>query len=261
MIGNMNAFSICIANHKGGVAKSQTTIEMAYFLSKNRGRVLVVDTDPQANATTLLLGNVAPRGRTLPEILIEGDVIRKDDIMTRSFGFGINVDFVCSSIAAARLEARITASPKEFILADALKDIKENYTHILFDTPPSAELLGMSALLASDAVIIPVTPDKPSIDGVASIIRLVDAIRKNPRLNPDLYVMAILVTRYRMAISTLKGIKILKALYGDMVAEPPIRECTKVQQAVDNNTSIFAFDESCNAAKDYSNCFTSIFKL
>lgn len=251
---------ITIANHKGGVAKSQTTLEMAFFLSQLRHRVLVVDTDPQANTTTLLLGDEPPRGRTLPEILSNGDVIRKEDIMTRSF-HGIDIDFVCSSIAAARLESRITASPREFILSDALKEVKENYTIILIDTPPSAELLGMSALIASDSVIIPVTPDKPSIDGVASIMRLIEAIRKNPRLNPDLKVKAILVTRFRISLSTLKGVKTLKSLYGDLVADPPIRECTRVQQAVDKNCPVLDLDSSCNAAKDYIKCLTSIFHL
>ena len=253
--------TVVISNHKGGVAKSQTAIELAYFLESSGRSVLLVDTDPQANASDILLAGKKPSGRTLPDILISGDIIRSEDIMTRSFRPGLNLDFVRSGLLAARIEARIMASPKEYVIGDALQAVKTVYDYIVIDTPPSAELLGMSALIAADEVLIPVTPDKPSIDGVASIIRAVKAVQASPRLNPALKVRGVLVTRYRTTLSTMRGIKELKGSYGGLVIEPPIRECTRVQQAVDICRPIQDYDPSCNAAKDYLSAFSKLYNL
>lgn len=249
---------ITVACHKGGVAKSQTVIEMAYYLARKRNSVLVVDVDPQANASDILMANNQLHCRTIADILFDGDAVQREDIMTRKFDT-CSIDFVCSSIASARLEGRITATPKEFVLADALAEMREKYDYIIIDTPPSAELLSLCALIASDEVIIPVSPDKPSIDGVDSIIRTIDAIRKNTRLNPNLQVAGILITRYRIALSTLKGIRVLKEKYGRLVIEQPIRECTKVQQAVDSCCPVLDYDPGCNAAKDYCHAFDKLF--
>ena len=250
-----------IANHKGGVAKSQTAIELAYYLESRGRSVLVIDTDPQANASDILLAGKRPTGRTLPEILIAGDVIRSDDIMTRHFGQGLNLDYVRSGLLAARIEARILASPKEYVIGDALHAVKQVYDFIVIDTPPSAELLGMSALIAADEVLIPVTPDKPSIDGVASIIRAVKAVQASSRLNPALKVKGVLVTRYRTTLSTMRGIRELKSTYGNLVVDPPIRECTRVQQAVDVCRPIQDYDPLCNASRDYISAFSKLFNI
>lgn len=246
---------LTIANHKGGVAKSQTALELAIYLMLLRFIVLLVDIDPQANASDILLAGNHPTGRTLPEILIAGDKVRQEDVMTRSFSSDRSIDYVCSSIQATRIESRITASPKEYVIGDALQEVKDKYDFIVIDTPPSAELLSLSTLIAADEVIIPVTPDKPSIDGVASIMKTIKAVQDNPRLNPTLKVRGILVTRYRAAISTMRGIRALKDSYGDLVEDTPIRECTRVQQAVECCRPILDFDPSCNAAKDYTKAF------
>lgn len=249
--------TITIANHKGGVAKSQTAIELAYYLATTGKNVLVIDTDPQANASDLLLAGNSPAGRCLPEILIEGGTINSGDIMTRSFG-GSSIDYVCNNIKASRIEQRISTTPREFIIVEAIKEVKNDYDIIVVDTPPSAELLGLGALVASDQVLIPVTPDKPSIDGVASLMRVIDAVRKNRYLNSSISVAGILVTRYRFSLSTMKGKRALSELYGSLVIDPPIRECTKVQQAVDNSRPVLDYDADCTAAKDYITAFNKL---
>lgn len=253
--------TITFANHKGGVAKSQSAIELGAFLAAQGAKVLQIDADPQANSSDLLLAGNKMTGRSLPDILLAGDAIRSEDVMTRTFPSGCSVDYLCSSILAARIESRILSSPKEYVMADALKEICSRYDFVIIDTPPSAELLGLSVLIASDEVIIPVTPDKYSIDGVNSLMKTIDAVRANSRLNPNLMVRGILVTRFRAAISTLKGIRQLKQLYGDLVIETPIRECTRVQQAVASSLPVQDYDPSCNAAKDYVKAFTSLFNL
>lgn len=247
---------IAIANHKGGVAKSQTAIELAHYLASQGRSVLMVDTDPQANTTDLLLAGNKPAGRILPEILMEGESINPKDVMTRTFSGGISIDYVCSSITGSRIEQRITMTPREYLIVQALKEIKDQYDNIIIDTPPSAELLSLGSLVASDAVLIPTTPDKPSIDGVASIIQLISAIKNNTYLATRDICIRILVTRYRFAISTVKGERTLEERYKDALISTHIRECTRVQQAVDNCRPILDFDPGCNAAKDYMKAFS-----
>lgn len=249
---------IVIANHKGGVAKSQTALELAFFLMSQGCKVLLMDIDPQANASDILLMGNKPSGRTLPEILIDGDVIRSNDIMTRTFGLDRNLDYVCSSLLAARIETRINASPKEYVVGDALGEVKNQYDFIIVDTPPAAELLGLSAMIAADEVLIPVTPDKPSIDGVESVIRTVKAISRNPRLNPNLKVKGILVTRFRATNSAVQGVMALGEAYGNLVVEPQVRECTRVQQAVAACRPVLDYDPSCSAARDYVSVFKTM---
>lgn len=247
---------VSIANHKGGVAKSQTAIELAYYLATQGKSILVVDTDPQANTSDLLLAGNTPAGRILPDILIEGDCVIPKDIMTRTFSGGISIDYVCSSIKASRIEQRITMTPREYLIVHVLKEIRDQYDYIIIDTPPSAELLSLGSLVASDAVLIPTTPDKPSIDGVASIIQLISAIKNNTYLATHDIRIGILVTRYRFAISTMKGERTLEERYKDALISTHIRECTRVQQAVDNCRPVLDFDPGCNAAKDYMKAFS-----
>ena len=249
---------ITIANHKGGVAKSQTAVELSYFLA-GRGKTLLIDTDPQANASDIMLGGAVPTGRRIAEILIDNQGIQPSDIQSRRFGNSVSVDFVCSGIDAVRLETRLTAPLKEFVFPDAIATVKDEYAYIVIDTPPSSELLSLSALIASDCVLIPVTPDKPSIDGVHSIMRMIDTIRAAPRLNPNLWVKGILVTRYRAALSTIRGERKLRAEFGDLVVSQHIRECTRVQQAVEISDPVLDYDPACNAAKDYMNAFKILF--
>ena len=249
---------LIISNHKGGVTKTQTVIELSYFFMQAGSKVLVVDLDPQANVSDVLLVGNRLIGRTLPDILISEDEVRPEDIMTRSFGPGLSLDYICSSIKACRIESRITASPKEYIIGDALKNVKHMYDYIIIDTPPSSELLGLSALVDADEVIIPVTPDKLSIDGVASMMQVVKTVQNNPRLNPKLKVRGILVTRFRTTLSMLRGLKQLKDTYGDIVVATPIRECTRVQQAVECCRPVLDYDPACNASKDYLKAFDQL---
>ena len=248
---------ISIANHKGGVAKSQTAVELCRYLA-SRGKTLLIDTDPQANASDIMLCGAEPTGRRIAEIMTANQGILPSDIQTRDFGNNESVDFVISGIDAVRLEARLTATIKEFVFADAVAKVKDKYDYIVIDTPPSSELLSLSALIASDCVLIPVTPDKPSIDGVRSIMRMIDTIR-TPRLNPNLWVKGILITRYRAALSTMRGERKLREEFGDLVVSQKIRECTRVQQAVEICKPVLDFDPACNAAKDYANAFKILF--
>lgn len=253
---------IAIANYKGGVAKTQTAFELAFYLAKNNYKVLVFDTDPQANITDLLLAGSTPQGRMLPDILASGTSVWENDINTRTFENGCSVHFVASNMDLGRIEGRIVSDvPKEYIIADRTADIARNYDFIIYDMAPSAELLGISTLLSVDEVIIPTSLDRLSIEGTKKMVKMIQTIKSNNRLNPAINLRAILVTRFRRTLSTLFHGNELEKLYPDYVVKPYVRESTHVQQASNANKPIQEYDPDCNAAKDYVKAFQEIYPL
>lgn len=251
---------IAIANYKGGVAKTQSAFELAHWLACHGYKVLVIDNDPQANITELLLAGNAPKGRTLPDILVSGTSICSQDINTRVLEDGHCIDFVVSNIELGRIEGRIKSDvPKEYIMSDIIEDISKQYDFILFDMAPSAELLGISTLLAVSEVIIPTSLDKLSVEGTKKMYRMINTVKSNHRLNPEINLLAILVTRYRRTLSTLFHGNELAKEYPDYVEETYIRESTRVQQASNANKTIQEFDPGSSVAKDYLHAFQSIF--
>lgn len=248
--------------HKGGCAKTTTALEAAAYCSARGKSVLVVDVDPQANISSTLLGDSEPKGRKLCEIVIKHDIIRLEDINSRYFPNGTKVDFVCSNVRSGRIESKIEGeSPKEYVISEALDTIKNDYDVIIIDTPPSAEILSLSSMIAADELIVTTCADQHSTDGVESILALASKIQTNPRLNPNLKVRGIVVTRYRFSLSTRHHISLLRANkdFGHLVVEPYVRECTKAQQAITNNLPVSIFEPSCSTSKDYSEVFSSLF--
>ena len=257
----MSSTIITVSHHKGGVAKTQTAVEMAYFLAKAGKKVFFVDTDPQANASNLFLAGNFPSGRMLATIIKDGLTIERQDIMRRSFAGGVTIDFICTNIEASRLEENIKSSPKEFVIKRALKNIQEQYDYIIIDTPRSSGVLALAAFVASDLVLIPATPDRSSIDGVGDLVNIIKCVNENEWLNPDLKIMGILVTIYERTKSDNNGLAELQQRYGDLVVDVKIRKNTRVKQAVDNHRPVQDFDPLCNAAVDYTNAFSSLFNL
>ena len=251
---------IAVATHKGGAAKTQTAFELSFWLARKGKRICIIDTDSQANMTDLLLAGSPPKGRCLPEIIFEDHGIDQTDIMCRDFGKGIKVDFICNNANAARLEARLPSNgaPKEYIMTDLLVQIKGKYDYILIDTPPASELLSMSSANAADGIIIPALPDAHSYEGVRSTLKIINTIQCNPRLNPNLKVLGIIVGRYHPTRVNKLYLELIISEFGDLVVSPPIRECTRVQQAICAKLPVLLFDPTCAAATDYNSAFNSI---
>lgn len=253
---------IAIANYKGGVAKTQTAIELAWWLAKRRCKVLVLDTDPQANTTSFLLAGAEPTGRLLPDILVTGTQATPGDVCSRRIGGNDQIDFVPSDIRLGRIEGRIISdAPKEYIIGDTISDLIPSYDFIIIDMAPSAELLGISSLLAAQEVIIPTCLDKSSIDGTMKMSEMISRIKANPRLNPQIQLFGIIVTRYKKTLNTLFHGNEIEDNFKEYVTHPYIRECIKVQQAFDAFQTIIEYSPDSTAAKDYEAAFAELFPL
>ena len=255
------ANTVAVINYKGGAGKTQTAEEALFWLAKNGMRVLGLDTDHQANLTKLLSQNIPTGKRKLPEILIDGDYITREDISTRIIDKeGHRIDYIASSLAAGRLEKKLRDDlPKEYVLKDALSQIKDDYDFILIDTPPSAELISTCTLIASDSVLIVSQAALFSADGVHELMPIIKAMQSHPRLNPNLEVLGIVMTMYERSNDSEKTLADLREAYGDLVITPVIRKCTKVKESNRRCTAVQAYSPSSTSANDYRCVFEKIF--
>ena len=251
---------IAVINYKGGAGKTQTANEALYWLAKKGKRVLGLDADHQANLTKILSQDTPTGKRKLPEILIEGDCILRDDISTRIIDReGHRIDYIASSLAAGRLEKKLRDDiPKEYVLKDALSTIKDSYDFIIIDTPPSAELISTCTLIACDSVLIVSQAALFSADGVNKLMPVIKAMQNHPRLNPNLKVLGILVTMYEDTNESRFTIEELRRSYGDLLLIPFIRKCTKVRES--NRRFSFVQDSSpkSTSSHDYRDLFEQL---
>lgn len=255
------AKKIMIGNHKGGAAKTQTSLEMAYWLAMKGNRVLFIDIDPQANATKILSKDTPTGKRTLPDILIAGDEIKHEDISSYVLDKdGHHIDFIECGLKAGRMEPRLSnETPKEYVLKDALDNIEKEYDYILIDTPPSAEINVICSLVASDYILLTCNAAMFGADGVDKLIPIITGIQKRPRMNPNLRVLGILVTLYDNNNDCNQTVDDLHAKYGDLVLIPFIRRTTKVCQSNRRFSFILKYRPTSTSACDYKQAFELIF--
>ena len=244
---------ILIGNFKGGVAKTQTALEVAWYLAARKNRVLAIDTDHQAHLTTLLSAGVQITGRTIADILINGQVIEPEDIHHRSIDqSGHIIDFIPASLALGRLEKKLSDdTPKEYILKDALETIQSQYDFVIIDSPPSAEIISTAALVAADYLLITTTPTTLSIIGVDEFMPMIKAVQSRPRMNPKLVILGILVTKYDTTRDSRNACEELRSKYKDLLISPAIRRCVQVRNSNKVNMAVQAYDPDCTSAKDY----------
>lgn len=250
-----NARKIAVVNHKGGVAKTTTVVNMAYVLVKMGYKVLVVDMDPQANLTyTLGLSDIVHKSNveTLMRGHINGSECYIGDVIRNKEG----VHIIPSLLRLSFLETELSSAlGGEWILSQLLDDVENEYDFIIIDTPPSMGYLVTNAICASDSVIIPTTLDYYSTgSGVDLILETIIRIRK--RLNKELEIDGLLLTmvdtRLRLSKQILSEIK---SVYGGSinVFNTVIRGSVKSKEAVGCMESVVSYAPESNAAIDYMN--------
>lgn len=255
------AKKIMIGNHKGGAAKTQTALEMAYWLAKKGKRILFLDVDPQANATKILSKDTPSGKRLLPDILIAGDEIKREDISSCMLDTaGHQIDYIESGLKAGRLESKLSdETPREYVLKDALEIIEKDYDYIIIDTPPSAEINVIDALVASDYILLTCNAAMFGSDGVDKLMPIISGIQRRPRMNPNLRVLGILITLYENYNDCNQTVNDLRDKYGNLVLAPYIRRTTQVGQSNRRFSFIQEYRPRSTSACDYRQVFELIF--
>ena len=181
---------IAVTNQKGGVGKTTTAVNLSALVAEAGKRVLIVDIDPQGNATSGL-GKSDADSNTVYEVLM-GDAEAKDAILATGF---TNLDLMPTAIELAGAEIElVSVENREALLKSALESLRPDYDYIFIDCPPSLSLLTLNALTAADSVLIPIQCEYYALEGVGQLVNTIKLMKK--RLNPDLEVEGILLTMF-----------------------------------------------------------------
>jgi len=240
----MTAITRSIVNHKGGVGKTTTTLNLGKALSMAGYKVLMVDFDPQANLSDSV-GLFDPE-KTIKDTLLEDSSVLS--IHHISDGF----DLVPSELQLSAVENKLKGQELAGYLAlkEALEPLREVYDHILIDCPPSLGVLTSNAFMASDEVMIVLLGQHLPTKGLMTSI---EAIKYAKRFNDKIHVSGILITQYEQTVVQRNIIEDLKEKFGDLVYNTVIRKNVAVQEASVMRTDLFSYDAKCTAATDYKN--------
>lgn len=246
---------IAILNHKGGVGKTTTTINLAAAFQQNKKRVMVIDLDGQANLTESF-GHSIEEEKTVYGAL-KGEYALPL-IETES---GITLVPSCLDLSAAESEL-INEPGREMILRGLIAKVPniDKFDYVLIDCPPSLGLLTLNALTASDYLIIPVQAQFLAMRGMAKIMNVIHIIQE--RLNPGLKVGGIIITQYDQRKTLNKSVSdLIKDSFCDQVFKTIIRDNVSLAEAPIKGQNIYEYNKNSNGAKDYMELAKEVLKL
>jgi chromosome partitioning protein len=235
---------IALANQKGGVAKTTTTLNLGVAFAEQGHRVLLIDLDPQGNLTMSQGMNPDTIQQSMFDVLVHR--LPLDQVIERR-----EVDIAVSSIDLAGADMALSSQiGRERALEKALAPIKDRYDYILIDTPPSLGLLTINAFVASSGVIVPVQTEYLSLRGLVQLENTLAMVREN--LNPGVEIIGIVPTMYDRRIThSREADEILRENFGDLVYNTRIRKTIRFAEAPVKGASVLAYEPDGEAANMY----------
>ena len=237
---------ISVTNQKGGVGKTTTSINLATSLSAINKKVLLVDADPQGNASTGMGIPYKDRSPNLYDLIVGGSF--KENAIKQTIVPGLEIITSNNNLAASEIELT-NVDKREFVISNILSKAGK-YDYILIDCPPALGLLTINSLVASDSVIVPLQSEFFALEGISSLVNTINLIKESH--NPKLNIEGILLTMVdkRNTLSSLVE-KDVREHFGDVVYETTIPRNVKISEAPSHGKPAILYDVNCSGSMAY----------
>ncbi|MFP4081526.1 MAG: ParA family protein [Candidatus Aminicenantes bacterium] len=248
---------ITVANQKGGVGKTTTALNVSSALAFKGKSTLLIDTDPQAHSSISCIKDPSQYSKSLFDVLTDEDS-KIEEIIINSTVPGLKV--VISKISMAKLEPTLLGEiDGHFRLKDVLDPIKKKFDYIIIDTPPTLGIITLNALVAADAILIPIQSSYLSLEGSDDLLETINKVKKIA--NPDLRILGILITLHDKRTNIAKdAVKRIKKVFGKNVFKTIISKSVKLEESPAYRESIFTFAPKSVGAAQYQKVVEEIIR-
>jgi chromosome partitioning protein len=241
------ALTLVIANQKGGVGKTTTSINLAAALAQKGKKTLLIDLDPQGNASLSFVDPASMRS-TVYDLLVNPEVTAADAVVTTP---SENLDLIGARISLAKAEAKLVGEfDSHYRLKDKLASVRDLYDYIVIDTPPTLGILTVNALVAASHLIVPIQSSYYSLEGTDDLLDTYEKIRARP--NPDLQFMGVVITLHDKRTNLARDVKNqIRSVFGEKVFATTISRSVRLEESPAYKQSIFNFAPNSSGALEY----------
>ena len=247
---------LAIANQKGGVGKTTTAVNLGTALAAVGRKVLLVDLDPQANATTGFGIQPDPDAMNSYDLLLGDAEVR--DIVVPTLVPGLDIIPTSVHLSGAEVEL-VNESGREFKLREALRGKVDGYEYVFIDCPPALGLLTLNALIASDAVLVPLQCEYYALEGVSHLVRTIERVKN--AFNPPLDLQGVVLTMYDRRNNLCEAVASdVRSYFGAKVYDTVIPRNVRVSEAPSYGKPVLLYDIACAGAQAYAHLASEVLK-
>lgn len=238
---------IAVANQKGGVGKTTTTVNLATALAACGKQVLIVDMDPQGNASTGLGVAADKRGHSIYQVLL--DSMPLSEAVSPTIVPGMDIIPSGVDLSGAELEL-IDVTRREYRLREAIQAVRGTYDFVLIDCPPALGLLTLNALVSADSVLVPLQAEFYALEGLSHLMRTIDRVRRG--LNDRLSLQGVVLTMFDRRNNLCEMVAAdVREYLGDRVYKTMIPRNVRVSEAPSHGKPVLLYDVRCAGAQAY----------